>query len=818
MGLASALSTALTGLTAAETNIDVVGNNLANSQTVGFKESKIAFTTQFLQTLALSSAPTDNTGGTNPRQTGLGTQVAEISPDFTQGTIQSTATPSDVALQGDGFFIVQATSGEPLYTRSGIFKTNADNELVTVNGNRLLGYGVDDEFRLQSTELVPLSIPVGSVRVAQATANVYLEGVFTPTGDVADTAQVIDSAVLGDAAVPRPDASGVVIHAATIPDRELVTAAVTDGGGALSEGALYRYRLAFVDPVGTEGTVSDEISVTVPAGNGLADNTITLQNLPQAPGAYDSLRIYRTEAGGSAYYLLDTIDVSGAGPIDYVDDGSQPLDMSSPLDQTVLNGNYSYLITFAKAGEQESRPSTLIGPVNVANGRIQLSNLPTPPTPEADDGFPAYDRVRIYRNLATDASTFYLVEEVLPGQSYTDSKSDAEIQANGEVDLDGPKISTNTLLINVLSRDELDFEHLFQVGTLKFTGRKGGRLMESQSFEVTEESTVQDLLDFLRCSLGIQRASDDVANPIPNSENHIPGDTSALSPGLSILPEGRIRIVSNNGVDNAIDVGLSAFVLTTETGDVSSPDLGFNAVQEAQGQSTVADFLVYDSLGVPINVRLTAVMEARTDQATTYRWFADSPDNDPLNGVKVAVGTGLVKFDGRGNYVSATNTEVAIDRRHSPAASPLNFNLDFSAISGLAADASSLAASRQDGSTAGTLSAYTINEDGVIRGTFSNGVSRTLGQIRLARFANPAGLEQRGENLFAAGANSGLPVQGNPGENGIATIVAGALELSNTDIGQNLIDLVLASTQYRANTRVISAAQTLLDELLNLRR
>src|SRR5512135_1085176 len=102
MGLASALSTALTGLTAAETTIDVSGNNLANSQTVGFKESDVAFTTQFLQTLSLGSAPTDNTGGTNPRQTGLGTQVAEIAPDFTQGTIQSTSVPSDVALQGDG--------------------------------------------------------------------------------------------------------------------------------------------------------------------------------------------------------------------------------------------------------------------------------------------------------------------------------------------------------------------------------------------------------------------------------------------------------------------------------------------------------------------------------------------------------------------------------------------------------------------------------------------------------------------------------------------------------------------------------------------
>mgnify|MGYP002476547851 CR=1 FL=1 len=103
-------------------------------------------------------------------------------------------------------------------------------------------------------------------------------------------------------------------------------------------------------------------------------------------------------------------------------------------------------------------------------------------------------------------------------------------------------------------------------------------------------------------------------------------------------------------------------------------------------------------------------------------------------------------------------------------------------------------------------------------GVFSNGISRTLGQIRLARFANPTGLEQRGENLYGLGFNSGLPVEGNPGDLGIGSIVSGALELSNTDTGANLIDLLLASTMYRANSRVISSAQTLLDDLLNVRR
>jgi flagellar hook protein FlgE len=136
----------------------------------------------------------------------------------------------------------------------------------------------------------------------------------------------------------------------------------------------------------------------------------------------------------------------------------------------------------------------------------------------------------------------------------------------------------------------------------------------------------------------------------------------------------------------------------------------------------------------------------------------------------------------------------------------------------LAVQESSLAVSRQDGSEPGVLSSFIVGEDGKIRGVFSNGATRDLGQIVLARFGNPGGLEQKGENLYASGVNSGLPVVGTPGEQGIGTIIAGATELSNADIGTNLIDLILASTMYRGNTRVITTAQQMFDELLALRR
>src|SRR5262245_50647261 len=301
MGLASALTTALTGMQAAETQVDIVGNNLANSQTVGFKASEAAFATQFLQTQSLGSGPTATDGGTNPRQTGLGTRVAALSPDFTQGTIEISSSPSDLAIQGDGFFMVQGSDGERLYTRNGQFKTNANNELVTLSGERVLGYGVDSVYEIQRTTLVGLTIPLGTAATAQATRNVFMQGTLTPSGDLADTAGVIQSAALGDASLPRPGSATGNMGAAPTPDASASVPVDADAGGALQEGVTYRYQFTFVDASGHETVPSSEIVVPT-SGTGTDDNTITL-NMPAAPAGYTGINVYRTAADGTSFFF-----------------------------------------------------------------------------------------------------------------------------------------------------------------------------------------------------------------------------------------------------------------------------------------------------------------------------------------------------------------------------------------------------------------------------------------------------------------------------------------------------------------------------------
>ena len=796
MGLASALSTALTGLNAAETTIDVVGNNVANSNTVAFKSSQAIFATQFLQTVSLGSGPTDNRGGTNPRQIGLGTKVAEIVPDFTQGTIQVSSSPSDLAIQGDGFFMVAGSQGERFFSRNGIFKTNSENQLVTVTGQRLLGFGVDDNFTVQNTTLVPLTIPLGATAVAQATQNVVLAGTLTPTGDVADTAEIIQSAQLSDGSreFPGDDVADTPVQLAVLNPPVFSTIPTVNAGAGSIPAGTYQYRITEVNTVtGIEGPPSATYGPVTLIG-GAGSQAVDLGALPANSVGFNSYSVYRSNGG--AFTRVASNQAPGA----FTDTAAAG---AGAIPDTLAQGNYGYYVTFFSSSQLvESRPTALVGPqsVSVDGRRVVLSNIDVPTDP-------AYDRIRIYRNTTTDTSTYYQLTELPAGTTtYADGAADSAISSNPQVNLEGPAIGAGTALVNVVKRDGSTYSNLFQPGVLSYTGNKGGRDLTAKELTITASTTVQDLLDFVEQASGIQTGILDPVTGLP------------IAAGGNVVGS-RMQFTSNRGTGNALNIDLAAFKLTPTGSAQQSVNLDFNSTQTAVGESAVTDFIAYDSLGIPVNVRVTAVLESRTSAATTFRWFADSGSNQPGGAsVEIAVGTGQIVFDGKGNVSSVSNSTVAVQRENVSSDKPLQFNLDFSTLSGLAAPKSTLAATRQDGSGPGVLSSFIIGEDGLVRGVFSNGITRDLGQIRLARFANNSGLEQKGENLFSTGVNSGLPIEGNPGDQGIGTIIAGATELSNTDIGQNLIDLITASTQYRGGTRVITAVQQLLDELRNLRR
>ncbi|MBX3377189.1 MAG: flagellar hook-basal body complex protein [Phycisphaeraceae bacterium] len=583
MASLTALMTGLTGLNANARKLDVIGNNIANANTTAFKASRMMFQTQFSLTPRDGTAPTTDTGGTNPFQIGMGVEVAGTQRNFGNGVISPTGDARDMAIDGKGLFVVRR-GVDQFYTRAGAFRQDRDNNLVDINGNVLMGFGVDGDFQVQTGALSPLNIPVGSLSVAQATRNARFAGNLNASGAVATTGS---TTTLGG---------------------------TTSTGLSVIPGALFP---------------------------------------PTAPNVIEPTS-----------FLLEVAD---------------PLAPSVPL--------------------------------------------------------------------------------FSPGQV---------IEVRG--------------------------------------AERGTRVIPEARFPILGTSTVADLMTFLGQALGLNAAADP--------------PTGALPAGVTLDSlTGLLTITGNVGTVNSLEI---------ETTDIRVLDSGGQFVRNpfvtttagtATGESVRTSTVVYDSLGTPITLDMSFVLEGKDSNGTTWRYFADSPDDTDLSS---NLATGLVRFDTLGQLQSTTPITVGIDRANTGAATPLTFNLLLSEgadrITALSATQSAIASTYQDGYPLGTLAAFGVEENGLIIGAFTNGLSRTLGQVALATFNNIEGLEDVGDNLFRVGLNSGSPVIAEPGSLGTGRIIGGALEQSNVDLGTEFIEMIQTSTGYSAASRIVRTADELLQQLLVLGR
>jgi len=140
-----ALYSGVTGLRNHQTRMDVIGNNISNVNTAGYKASRVVFQDIYSQTIKPASGPNGTVnGGTNPQQIGLGTSMATIDVLHTSSASQYTGRPLDVAVEGDGYFVL-STGGQLTYTRAGNFYTDSENYLISANGSFIQGYVVDPD-------------------------------------------------------------------------------------------------------------------------------------------------------------------------------------------------------------------------------------------------------------------------------------------------------------------------------------------------------------------------------------------------------------------------------------------------------------------------------------------------------------------------------------------------------------------------------------------------------------------------------------------------------------------------------------------------
>jgi flagellar hook protein FlgE len=235
----------------------------------------------------------------------------------------------------------------------------------------------------------------------------------------------------------------------------------------------------------------------------------------------------------------------------------------------------------------------------------------------------------------------------------------------------------------------------------------------------------------------------------------------------------------------------------------------------AVGAQHTLGITVYDASGTPHDVQVVFTNTAPGQ----WDWTATSA-SAPIT----PAGNGTVTFNPSGSLGSFTypggGGSITLTP---PGGQAFTVTIDAGTVNGINglsgfANPSNAVVSRQDGYTAGDLMSLSVDAHGVVTGFYNNGVQRNLAQIALARFTNPSGLTRAGNNTYTETPNSGLPSVGFAGGTNTSMITAGALENSNVDISQEFTQLIIAQRGFQANARVITTADEMLNDLVNIRR
>jgi flagellar hook protein FlgE len=170
------LFSGISGLKSHQTMMDVVGNNISNVNTAGYKSSQTVFEDTLSQMVKAAGAPQNGVGGTNPAQVGLGVRVSQVTTNFGQGAAQTTGRSTDLMIQGDGFFVVR-NGGENLFSRNGAFSFDADGRLVSGSGGVVQGWMADDAGNVNTNANTgDLRLPMGTLLQPKETGTATIAG------------------------------------------------------------------------------------------------------------------------------------------------------------------------------------------------------------------------------------------------------------------------------------------------------------------------------------------------------------------------------------------------------------------------------------------------------------------------------------------------------------------------------------------------------------------------------------------------------------------------------------------------------------------
>lgn len=697
------LFTASSGLRGHQQYLDVVGNNLANVNTTGFKASRLRFADQFSQTLKAHTLPTGSLGGTNPIQVGNGLRVAATDTIFTQGSLEQTGNALDLAIQGDGFFVVN-DGLQDVYTRVGAFSIDAQSRLVdTATG-----------FRVQRTGVV---------------------------GEGSQTLPAFQTG--GDNGITIPQTQ-------TLPGRETTQIEFNGNLDADATGPLQE--VVVINSPLTESNVA-------------ATGTSLLDNLDQTSAGY---------AAGDAIFITGTN----------------------------VNGD-SVNAQFIAAGGGADTVGDLINAINAAYG----------------SGSP---------NGAT-----------------------ATLDAQGRVTVTADRAGAGSLTINLSTSDtQAGGDTTFNNFVTTVQGTSGDQA--TTAIEIFDEQGASHTLTFTFEKRGVN--SWDLVTAIDPSGTFQGFDDSVQ--GVTFNEDGSFQAV---GGADAREVLSTTLPLTTSGGGAAS-------TSSAIGTTTLASLDQGTSVTAGDSILITGSTVAGTAVAGSFAIAGGSTVDDLLTQINTLFGSGAADGSGAtatvegGNIVLRADTPGAAELSLALATAPGstgsiafddfllatngtdgddNIEFEINELAGFGTSQTvaldlgtvglfsgltqfggftSAAASSQDGFGPGSLVSVNVSSDGTVTGVFSNGQNLPIGQLAVATFTNPQGLDRIADNFFGDNGNSGAAVIAPATTNGAGSIQNSTLENSNVDISFEFTQLITAQRGFQVNARTFSTAEQVLEEAVNLVR
>lgn len=830
----------VSGLQAHQVAMDVEGNNISNVNTTGFKYSRADFGTMFSQTVKIATAPTDGRGGSNPLQIGLGVSVSSTTRIHSQGSVQTTDKNTDVAINGDGFFMVSDDGGLTRYlTRSGDFKLDAYGNFVNNAGFVVQGWNINWDTQSIDSSRTPQNIFIDpGMHIPAAKSTEVAIKANLNSGLSVGTAKTpiygLDS-VHGfnkkDGTAKNENDTGITQFYTTSKNSVEVTekgvdcAALFNGKG---DGLNLR------DGQGIWVSYADsKFSTDVPNGvNVFNPNTQATQNGVIFWG--DENNAVNLDITLNGVRIQNNSIKSLDQAIEYINTFTAPTDTREGTGVKAVRkadgSGIEFINTNADGTTDNMKNIDLV--VNQANTAGERHNL----TWQANNNsFQAASRKQGANSVWIPGNNPVNGTEriqIVTAHKYVYSSTPVQLDPMYNPD-GGPAF--NQANINTPGTAENNYRNAVNGSLLNTTVR---------TFRTTE-----DLRELLQRdarygvdydgSGGFEADGSDVNEGVKVTVGAT-GEFIISNPNVQSTPPN--GIVQNNRRPHDISFNVTAY--TDAKGKVSTNMAFTNIFKGFDGVLTVGNsnrqseqlFLsafsagleIFDSLGSKHTIEVQFVKQSTTqDGGNEWQMIIRVPEPAEINTTgegpnNIVVGT--ARFNNDGSLANYSPKTINFSPNNG-AAPNQQIKLSFGTSGsndGLVSSnsASTLTGQATDGYTSGNLKpdAIRVDDKGNILGEFTNGKTFAVAKIAMASVANNSGLEEIGGNLFKVTANSGNIVVGEAGTGGRGEMKTSALEMSNVDLSRSLTELIIIQRGYQANSKTISTSDQMLQTLIQLKQ